>query len=167
MSENSQKPKNIFEAASHIEKARAKKKSTPRVEETEQMTIITDIVHRGRKLHEELASQVDTLFARSKIAPSDYRRYLSKPQNFSAKEWQQLDEQKKKNADLLRELAQKVGAKTTKPPEPEEEIAPKLVEKRIPPLKEEVSPHKEDAPPEKKPPQKKPKIITRRHWIGM
>lgn len=193
MFENSKKPKNIFEAASHIEKARTQKKGPLHPPESEQITIVTDIVHKGRKLHEEIAAQVDSLFSRGKISPSDYRQYLSKEQNFSVQDWQKLDEQKKKNEELLRELAKQIGAKAppsslleekapssvpkVKAPPPPKEAAP-LKQKAVPPQQpEEGAPAKPEelapppptagGPPEKKPPQKKPKIVTKRHWIGM
>ena len=166
MQENTPKPKNIFEAASSIAKARTQKKAvekeeiTPELirarEEGEQITVVSEIFHKGKKLHEEIASQIDSVFTKNKIAPSTYRNYLSRPQNFSAREWEQLDEQKKKNEVLLRDLSKKVKVKVTSPqssavaPEPSPTPEPK----------------KEEAP-EKKPPPKKAKIITRRQWIGM
>lgn len=165
MIENNKKPKSIFEAASKLEKARLQKKTGPsRPTDTEQVTIISDIFLRVQKIHEELANQVDALFSRSKIAPSAYRSYLSRPQNFSDRDWKLLLEQKKKNEELLKELARKVGAK--EPPSPKA-IEPTQEKKEEPTEKEltEEPPSEEEIP--KKPTTKKPKIVTRRHWIGM
>ena len=98
MPEDLSKPKNIFEAAASAQKAHARKappvkKEVPQKaavpeERGEERAIVSDIFIKGKKMNEELASQVDSLFTKNKIAPSDYRRYVSRPQNFSQKQWQ-------------------------------------------------------------------------------
>ena len=93
MPEESSRPRNIFDAASNIERARIQKKTLPKKESIEpehqemapskergeEKSIMADIFLKGKKLHEELASQVDVLFSKNKITPSDYRKYLVKP----------------------------------------------------------------------------------------
>lgn len=171
MSENLPQPKNIFETASHIEKARSRKENSKKEaakeigqveKKREEKGDVAEFLTKGKKLHEEISSKIDVVFTKNKVSPSDYRKYLSRPQNFSAKQWEQLEEQRKKNESLLQNLMQKMGGKAEAGPalkKAQEKPAPKLEEKKPEPPKEE--------PSEKKPPIKKPKIITRRQWIGM
>lgn len=165
MPEESSRPKNIFDAASNIEKARIQKKTfskkedieseyqeiAPLKEGREEKSTMADIFLKSKKLHEELSSQVDTLFSKNKVTPSEYRKYLIKPQNFSQKDWQQIEEQRKKNESLLGMLAKRIGTKVPFTVEP----------------KKESEPQSEKPTSDTKPPAKKPKIITRRQWIGM
>ena len=175
MPEDVSQPKNIFEAASKIEKVRARKEFAPKKETPQkegpkeelvgeergkERVIVSEIFLKGKKLHEEISSKVDFLFSKSKIAPSDYRQYVSRPQNFSQKQWQLLEEQRKKNENLLGELAEKIGAKVPTIREPKKEA-----EKPLP--TKEKEPEKKPPEKEEKPKPKKPKIITKRQWIGM
>jgi len=125
-------PKNIFEAAGS-DKKKPEEKSTP--------TSFEEIFSRCQKMHEEIADTLDKNLESAKISPSAIRSYVSRPQNFSQKNWKIVEEQKKKNEKMLNELVQKVSRK-------------KAVE----------------APEEKGKPKKgkkKRKVMTKRRWLKM
>lgn len=155
MEDQTPKSKSIFDTASELSKTHKQKREEtyetsfqPTRKEGEKM-VTEELVLKGKKIHDELSSKIDTIFTVHQILPSKYRNYLSSQKNFSAKDWQSLERQKKENEELLIALGKKIG-RTTTPPQAKKE--------------KELSPSSE---PEKKPPVKKGKIITKRHWIGM
>lgn len=185
MTQDASKPHDIFEAASRLEKERRekekRKQAPPKQAEPVQDASLAAIFQRCRQMHEEIADSIDQAFKKGGVSPSQLRSYFSRPQNFSAKEWQRIEAERGKNERLLQDLKKRFRAREEEsaplPTVPEKEGAP---EKRPPPPSEEKpaekppkAPPKEEGgpeappPPPEKPPPKKPKIVTRRHWIGM
>ena len=157
MTQNPPEPKNIFEAATRIEKERLEKeKVLPKAPAGSQQEAMDEIFNRCRQIHQELSDSLDQALRRSNLTPSQVRGYVADPHHFSDRQWRALEEQKKKNAELLQDLQKKIGAPA---PQKEGEL----------PAKE---PPKQDGgaatppPPPPKPP-KKPRVVTRRQWIGM
>lgn len=154
MEDQAPQSKSIFETASELSKATKQKKQpyeptfqTNKKEEEKKVT--EELVLKGKKIHEELSSRIDTVFTVHKILPSKYRNYLSSQKNFSEKDWKTIEKQKKENEELLMALGKKIG-KIIPPQKTEKEKEPNL-----------------SSEPEKKPIIKKSKPITRRNWIGM
>jgi hypothetical protein len=171
MTQDATKPHNIFEAASRIEKERREKEIQkqvpPPAAEPAQGTPLAAIFQRCQQLHNEIAASLDQAFKKGGITSTQLRTYVSRPQNFSQRDWQRIEEQKKKTDGMLQNLKRKIEiqqvekmprrieeALETPPPQPkqEEELPPQpsLPEKSLP-----------------KPQMKKPRIMTRRQWIGM
>jgi hypothetical protein len=209
MTQDASKPHNIFEAASRLEKERrektVKKQAPSKTVEPVQDDSLSSIFKRCHQMHKEIADSLDLALKRGGISPSQLRSYVSRPQNFSATEWQRIESQRSKNEKLLKELKNKIGARgaeieavasslasqkeavlhpaieerppLTEAPEEEEPPIPEQgrpvetpVEKPpkpLPPGGEEEGPAAPTPPSPEKPPPKKPKIVTRRHWIGM
>jgi predicted transcriptional regulator len=117
-------PKNIFEAAGS-----GKKES----EEKGTFTTFEEIFSRCQKMHEEIANTLDENLERSKITPSAIRSYISRPQNFSQKDWKRVEEQKKKNEEMLKELTQKISHREISEI-PEEKGKPKKGKKKRKPM---------------------------------
>lgn len=179
MSQNASKPHDIFEAASRIEKERRGKK--PR-EQAPQPTVepaeggsLSAIFQRCKQLHQEIAESLDQAFKKSGLTPTQVRTYVSHPQNFSSNDWKQLESQKKKNEEMLLALKKRIGAEPGQEPQPPPTPSETPPEPPLPPPSkepplEEPPPAPQKPPPEPPPPppsHKKPKIVTRRHWIGM
>jgi hypothetical protein len=170
MAQDGKKPQNIFEAASQLEKKRhekeAKKEAPPApaaAPQPVQNPQLAEIFQRCKQLHNEITKSLDQAFKQGGITPTQLRTYVSRPQNFSQADWQSLEQQKKKTESMIQELKDKVekGA-TGELPKPEQ-IRPETKEELPPSTR---SPPPPETPPAK-PPAKKPKIITKRQWIGM
>jgi hypothetical protein len=145
--------KSIFDTASELSKAHKQKKqdiTIQKIDGGDQTMAIKEMVRKGEAFHADLSTKIDTVFTVHQILPSKYRHYLSQQQNFSEKDWRALEEQRKKNEELLKALGKRIG---------------RTVPSQQAKQEKEVAPHSTEA--EKKAPPKKGKIITKRHWIGM
>jgi small-conductance mechanosensitive channel len=156
MTQNAPKPKNIFDAASNLEKERREKELKSRQVQREaqkptQDDSLNEMFRQCQQIHKEISDSLDQAFKGSNVTSTQLRTFVSNPRNFSDQDWKNIEAQKKKNSQLLNDLERQMGAR--KPPS-------------LPPKKEEPPPSPEAPPPPTTPP-KKPKIITRRHWIGM
>ena len=131
------KPENIFEAVSQFEKKLHEHEQTEPAQEPLQA-----LFQQCQKLHEELSTRIDREFERSGISERQYRAYINRPQNFSEKDWQRLQEQKAFNVAKLQRLIPHPTVAPPKPPEPEK-----------PPI------------PQKPAPKHRP--VTKRGWLEM
>lgn len=159
MSQDAPKPQNIFEAASRIERERKEKERpkpvpTPAAQAQPTGTSLDEIFTRCHQMHKEIAESLDRAFKQAGVTPSQLRTYVSKPKNFSSGDWNKVEEGKKQSEKLLTELKGKIG----EPPEPP----------AVPPTPP-PAPQKEPSTPapQEPTPKKRPKIITKRQWIGM
>ena len=149
-----QKPQNIFEAASKIERERIEKekpKQAPKALPTQGNASLDEIFRRCHQMHKEITESLDRAFQQAGVTPSQLRKYVSKPKNFSSGDWNKVEEGKKQSENLLTELRGKIGE-----PLPQASPNPQEPPKEAP-----------EAPTLKSVPKKKTKVITRRQWIGM
>jgi hypothetical protein len=102
-------------------------------------------------MHKEIEESLDRAFKDAGVTPSQLRTYVSKPKNFSSGDWGKVEEGKKQSNKLLTELEGKIGKPPEQPPTPTPE-----------PQKGPSAPTSQEPPP-----KKRPKIITKRQWIGM
>jgi hypothetical protein len=127
----SSEPANIFEAVGRMaQKDQEGKEKKPLVFE--------EMLRRCISIHEKLQTSVDTLLSQHHVLPSQYQEYIARPQNFSEEEWTRLEEQRRRNEQMLKDLRQQIGKK------------PQVEEKKEP-IKSGT----------------KPKIVRRRHWLDM
>ncbi len=174
MNDDASKPHNIFEAASRLEKERRAKKEEVQAPQPfagpGEDSSLSAIFQRCRQLHKEIAESLEQAFKRGGITSSQVQQYVSRPQNFSERDWQQIEAQKKKNEEMLLALKEKIGGQLegeqAPPPEAKKEEPPPPSPPQPPEEQKPSSPQEEEKPPPT-PPRKKPKIVTRRHWIGM
>ena len=118
-----------------------------------QNVALDEIFKRCQQIHEEIAESLDQAFKKSGISSTQLRAFASNPRNFSERDWRGIEEQKKTNSKLLQELQKKIEKEEALPPQKKEQ------------KNEEQGPIA-PAPPQKSP-TKKPKIMTKRQWIGM
>ena len=147
-----QKAKNIFEAASQIERERREKeKPEEPLSAPQKGSSLDEIFRRCHQMHEEITESLDRAFKQAGVTPSQLRTFVSKPRNFSSGDWNKVEEGKKQSEKMLTELKTKIGtpsqtvpAKPAAPPKP----AP-------------------EAPSKQSPPKKRARVVTKRQWIGM
>ena len=156
MAQDASKPHNIFEAASRIERQRREKERppaapTPAAQAPPGKTPLDEIFKRCHQMHKEIEESLDRAFKDAGVTPSQLRTYVSKPKNFSSGDWGKVEEGKKQSNKLLTELEGKIGKPPEQPPTPTPE-----------PQKGPSAPTSQEPPP-----KKRPKIITKRQWIGM
>lgn len=158
MTQDASKPHNIFEAVSRLEKERrdkqAKKETQEKAAEPPADSALQSIFQRCQQLHKEIADSLDQAFKSAGITPTQVRTYVARPQNFSDRDWRRIEDQKKKNEEMIQNLRKRLErGETENPREPPKEKGPP------PSAPSKISPSK--------PPPKKPKVVTRRQWIGM
>lgn len=132
----------IFEAASQAEKHR-KLRAEAGVGLTAEPSPDETFL-RCKRLHEELNASLDATFRRGGFSPRDYSNYISESKNFSEREWQEVQHQRRENEGVLQGLT-----KAEAPDVSSGEAVP--------------SKHKEG----KKASSKKPKVVPRRRWLWM
>jgi hypothetical protein len=167
--DDASKSHNIFETASRLEKERRekqiKKQAPPPTAEPAQNTVLSTIFQRCKQLHNEIAESLNQAFKNGGITSIQLRTYVSRPQNFSEKDWQQIEEQKRENEAMLLNLKKNFEAKKaeeetlrpqSKPENTDEEPPSHPLPSGEQPLTKPPTPH-----------PKKPRIMTRRQWIGM
>ena len=172
MTQDASMPHNIFEAASRAEKERREKQvkmqAPPPAAKPAEDTPLTTIFHRCQQLHKEIAESLDQAFKQGGITSTQVRTFVSRPQNFSGKDWQRIETQKKKNEEMLLSLKKRIDAAR-----PAEEPRPPTKSPEEPPRNDEVGPSTPaqpspgQPPPQPPPAPKKARIMTRRQWIGM
>lgn len=158
MSQDASKPQNIFEAASRIErerkeKGRPKSTPTPAAQAPPGGTSLDEIFARCHQMHREISESLDRAFKQAGVTPSQLRTYVSKPKNFSSGDWNKVEEGKKQSEKLLTDLKGKIG----RLPEPPSETPTPPAPQKGP----------STPPPQEPTLKKRPKIVTRRQWIGM
>lgn len=163
MTQDASKPHNIFEAVSRLEKERrekqGKKEAQGKASEPPEGGSLQAIFQRCQQLHKEIADSLDQAFKSVGITQTQVRSYVGRPQNFSDRDWRQIEAQKKKNEEMIQNLKKRLGKSEVEKPEGPPPIPPK--EEEPPPSATSTI-----SPPQPKPP-KKPKVVTRRQWIGM
>jgi hypothetical protein len=149
------KPKNIFETASRIEQERnqEKKTSSSKTQAPKEDVALAEIFRRCHQMHKEITESLDRAFKQAGVTSGQLQKFVSKPRNFSSDDWNKVEEGKKQSEKMLTDLKSKIGA----PQAPVEQKKPSEPPKSTP----------EEPPQQPQPAKKKPKIITRRQWIGM
>ncbi len=167
--------KNLFDAVSHVESKR---------HENEKKEISSDsqedgIMEKGKRLYDEIALGLEHAFRFNDVTPSQFRAYLSRPQNFSAQEWEEIQQQKEKNNELVDQLEEKMKAEVAfeqikqwekeyqdRNSSEQVEEAPEKV-----PQEEDISHYSSQTSTadirSEKPEKKKKTPITRRGWLNM
>ncbi len=156
--------KNVFEAASHLESHRQEEEKKEKISES----IDEEVIARGKRMYDEILTGLDHAFRFNQITPSQLRAYVSRPQNFSQQEWKEIQEQKKKNEEMVKNLQSQIQSTR--------EISllvtqdPKLIEETS--RFEKAEKEQQEAFPKttpQTPPQKKSRSsrMTRRDWLNM
>ena len=146
------KSENIFEAVSEFEKKLHEKERTERAEPEQAPDPLQALFQQCLKMHEQLSARIDREFERFGITESQYRAYVNRPQNFSAKDWKRLQEQKASTeAKLQRLIPHAIIPKTQRPMPPEPAKGPST---------QEPTPQKPRPGPKRRP-------ITKRGWLEM
>jgi len=137
--EDKKETKDIFEAVSQFEKAQYHPQKEEQAQDDKELQ---KLFQKCMQFHKELDQSLEKLFVKHRIRPSKYQAYITRPQNFSQKQWELLETQKKENETLLKKLSKKIAEQ--KPPE----STPQHLEKK----------------PKKK---KKLKALPKRRWLEM
>lgn len=127
-------PSNIFEAAGKA----ARKEALFREKEEKKRLSFDEMFKRCMKLHEELQTSVGTLLSKHGVKSSQYQEYIAKPENFSEEEWDRLEEQKRRNEQMLIELRKQAGAQISKKEEETKQRPKKL---KVPPRRRWLEAH--------------------------
>jgi hypothetical protein len=158
------KPKNLFEAVSRVEKERrikGKKEELPRAQESE----VDSLFQRYKKMHEEIDLRLNHLYVYNDITPRQLSSYVGSPKNFSERDWTLMQQQKTENEKLLEDLRKRAGI-LQEGREREIERVPE--EEKVPEMKKEEPILKKEEPKKTEEPKKSKKApITKRHWLQM
>jgi hypothetical protein len=154
MAQDAPKPHNIFEAASRMEHERhEKERPTPTAAPPSKKTSLDEIFRQCHQMHQEIAESLDRAFKQAGVTPSQLRTFVSKPKNFSSRDWDKVEAGRKQSDQLLTVLKSQIGT-----PTPSQQPPTTPPEAKKPPT---------EPPPQPPQPKKKPKIMTKRQWIGM
>ncbi|MGR3952154.1 MAG: hypothetical protein QRY74_04585 [Chlamydia sp.] len=148
---NSQR-KSLFDTVSDIETDRGGRDNESLKEDKKRgivPQIEGELALQGKKMYEDLTLRIEHAFRYNDIAPSAFRTYFSRPQNFSSEEWEALQQQKRENDQLILQLEKSLRSIVSSPIK---ETGSKTVLKSI-----EKSSCKEN----KKPP------LTKKDWMDM
>lgn len=182
MAKDKKEYKNLFDAVSEIEG----KKTTEDFGLKNNQDDLSQTFRRVEKMHEEISRGLEHAFRFNDLTPSQFRAYLSRPQNFSKQEWELIQREKKLNNERLKALLEKihsasqsVGNENTSHFEAKDafEEGEELSDKPLEPSKELVNVSKDGGPQEdkkevsseaqsSKEPKKRPRL-SKRNWINM
>lgn len=100
---------NIFDAAAKLEKKPKKSEDVA----VEKLPVLTDDelqahFDRCKELHNLMQDRIEKAFSDHHVTMSELRNYFDSPQNFSAAQWQLIQEQKDEIKKQLKELAPQV-----------------------------------------------------------
>lgn len=145
MAQEKKEFKSLFDAVTDLEVRRQtkEKKDTKRDAQSEEMK-------QGEKMHDEISLGLEHAFRFNDVTPSQFRAYISRPQNFSDEEWKALQKQKKQNDEMIKTLQERINSPAFHPPQETQETS-------------EIVP--EEIPQKKK--IKKSSTLSRRDWLNM
>ena len=102
--------KNLFEAVTDTEKKKTLHTHLA-AKENESSDTQTEVLFKAaRTMYEEISLGLEHAFRFNDLTPSQFRAYLSRPQNFSQKEWADIQTEKKLNEEKLKNLLHRIQA---------------------------------------------------------
>jgi hypothetical protein len=120
MTEEKEAYRNIFDAASKIERKKAQKEGSPGAAEgnasAKNLPPLTreDLAKKldqCKKMHKKIADKIEEAFVKNNISPAKLRDYLSSPKNFTDSQWRVIEEQRRAINQMLARITPKKSQK--------------------------------------------------------